>query len=138
MRSYIILLPLTLLIFISSCNDMCYNQVLQEIPSPDNKLKAVVFQRDCGATTGFSTQVTILKTEEKLPNTGGDVFSADTDHGKVASDPGRSFKIEVYWNGSHQLQIRFPEKARIFLSAKEIKVSSGIKSEAVEIQYSPI
>lgn len=118
---------------------MCGNEVLQEIPSPDNKLKAVVFQRDCGATTGFSTQLTILKINEKLQNTRGDVFSADTDHGKVPSGPGGGPKIEVIWIGLHQLQVKYPQKARVYLSAKELKVSTGIfKSEAIEITYSPI
>jgi len=36
----------------------CGNDVLTDLPSPDGKYKVVVFQRDCGATTGFSTQTT--------------------------------------------------------------------------------
>jgi hypothetical protein len=31
-------------------------------------LNIVVFQRDCGATTGFSTQVSIIEIGEELPN----------------------------------------------------------------------
>ncbi len=139
MKLFTAMLSLTLILYILGCDGMCANEVLQEIPSPDNKLKAVVFQRDCGATTGFSTQMTILKTDEKLQNTSGDVFSADTDHGKVPSGPGGGPKIEVIWIGVHQLQVKYPQKARIYLSAKELKVATGIfKSEAVEIAYSPI
>jgi hypothetical protein len=62
---------------------MCANDLLTEIPSPDGALKAVVFQRDCGATTSFSTQISILWTNRPLPNETGNLFVADTDHGKA-------------------------------------------------------
>lgn len=41
-------------------DDICGNKIIQEIPSPNRKLKAVIFTRDCGATTGFSTQISLL------------------------------------------------------------------------------
>jgi hypothetical protein len=34
----------------------CGNEILAESLSPDGSKKFVVFQRSCGATTGFSTQ----------------------------------------------------------------------------------
>jgi hypothetical protein len=48
--------------------DFCANQIYQEVYSADRTLKAVVFQRDCGATTGFSTQVSVLPAGETLGN----------------------------------------------------------------------
>ena len=48
--------------------DLCANQIYQEVYSADRTLKAVVFQRDCGATTGFSTQVSVLPAGETLTN----------------------------------------------------------------------
>lgn len=139
MQAFMILLSLPLMISISGCESMCANEVLHEIPSPDKQLKAVVFQRDCGATTGFSTQVSIMKIDKKLPNTGGDVFSADTGHGKVPSGPGGGPKIEVVWKGPRQLLVKYPQKARIFSSVSKIIVSTGLfKSESVEVTYSPI
>jgi len=139
MKTFAILLSLTLTVYISGCDSMCANDVLQEIPSPDNKLKAVVFQRDCGATTGFSTQMAIIKADEKLQNQRANVFSADTDHGKAPSGPGGGPKIEIVWKGPRQLQVIHSQKARIFLSAKELKVSTSMfKSESIEITYFPI
>ena len=38
-------------------DDTCENQLLSEVLSPDQVYRAIVFQRSCGATTGFSTQV---------------------------------------------------------------------------------
>ena len=52
---------------------MCGNDIYSETLSPDGELKAVIFQRDCGATTGFSTQVSILDTDETLENDGGNI-----------------------------------------------------------------
>ncbi len=33
----------------------CKNEIVSENPNPDKTLKVVIFQRDCGATTGFTT-----------------------------------------------------------------------------------
>jgi hypothetical protein len=44
---------------------MCGNYVVAEKISPDGRRKVVVFQRDCGATTGFSTQVSLFATIER-------------------------------------------------------------------------
>jgi hypothetical protein len=51
----------------------CSNQIIKQIPSPNGKMKAVVFQRDCGATTGFNTQVSVLLSNQQLPDEGGNV-----------------------------------------------------------------
>jgi hypothetical protein len=116
---------------------MCANQIIQKIPSPDKKLKAVVFQRDCGATTGFSTQVSVIKANDKPSNAAGNVFSADTYHGKVSSGLIGGPTVEVVWQDPLQLQIKHPQNARIFKATKEIKISTGLfKSEAVHIAYS--
>src|SRR5688572_11020252 len=74
---------------------MCRNEVLAELPAPDNRNRAVVFQRDCGATTGFSTQVSVLRGSRRLPNEGGNVFVADSDHGQAPAGPGSGPAVEV-------------------------------------------
>lgn len=40
-----------------ACDEMDY----RTIPSPDGSLEAVVHERDCGATTPFNTQVSVVK-----------------------------------------------------------------------------
>jgi hypothetical protein len=47
----------------SGCND----QVVSELPSPGGKVKAVLYVRDCGATTRASTIVTILSAAQVKP-----------------------------------------------------------------------
>lgn len=56
---------------------MCGNDIHKSIASPNGDLKAVIFQRDCGATTGFSTQISILGAAEDLSNESGNIFSSD-------------------------------------------------------------
>jgi hypothetical protein len=43
-----------------ACSDLCGNRVIETALAPDGKTKALVFERDCGATTDFSTHVSIL------------------------------------------------------------------------------
>lgn len=57
-------------------SDMCGNEINIELVSPDKKHKAIIYQRDCGATTGFSTQISIIKRNEKLPNKNGNVLTS--------------------------------------------------------------
>jgi hypothetical protein len=62
---------------LSSCGDPCGNEVVQSVVSPSGSLKAVAFTRNCGATTKFSTQVSILRSNEALPNDPGNVTVLD-------------------------------------------------------------
>jgi hypothetical protein len=93
----------------------CVNEILRVHYSPAKQLKAVVFQRDCGATTGFSTQVSIMSANRDLPNEGGNVFVADTDHGKSPSGPGGGPPVEVEWKEESSLNIIYDNRARVFL-----------------------
>ena len=82
-------------LFISiAFHDLCGNDNLRESISPGGQLKAVTFRRDCGATTGYSTQVSILPASRKLPNEAGNVFIVD-------HEP----SIAVRWIDDHHLSI---------------------------------
>ena len=48
--------------------NLCANNIICTSHSPDGKLKAVVFRRDCGATTGWSINVSVLKAKDTLHN----------------------------------------------------------------------
>ena len=82
----------------SDLPDLCNNEIFSQANSPDGKYKALIFQRDCGATTGFSTQVSVLDISEKLENEGGNVFI-------TANHPNEN-KIELHWVDSSNLIIR--------------------------------
>jgi len=58
-------------------DDLCGNDNLIEAVSPSGGFKAITFRRNCGATTSYSTCVSILSASQKLPNEGGNVFTAN-------------------------------------------------------------
>jgi len=88
----------------------CSNQIRREIASPNGKMKAVVFQRDCGATVGFNTQVSVLPSGSKLPNDGGNVFVADGGQGNASSGP----FVAVSWTNDTELLVTYDRQARVF------------------------
>lgn len=77
MEGFLRLMILLLLPALSSGCDMCGNEVLQSIASPSGMHKVEVFSRDCGATTDFSTQVSIISADGRLPNESGNILVLD-------------------------------------------------------------
>ena len=55
----------------------CKNTIYQELASPNISRRAVVFERNCGATTGFSTQLSVLSANEELMNDSGNTYIVD-------------------------------------------------------------
>jgi hypothetical protein len=85
---------------------MCGTQIFQEVYSPDNDYKAVVFQRDCGATTGFTTQISILKASKELPNNIGNIFAMD-------GHPDWT-NAQLHWDTNRSLSVSYSESYRVF------------------------
>ena len=98
---------------------MCVNEPLAEYMSPGARAKLIVFQRDCGATTGFSTQASLLKPDDRLPSRGGNLFVADTDHGLAPSGPGGGPELRVRWEGPQRLLLQHHAKARVFKADRQ-------------------
>lgn len=99
-------LTLTLL----SCVDPCENTILTESSSPGTNKRAVIFDRSCGATSGFSSQVSVLSANEPLPHSsGGNLFVADDDHGAV-----KEMAVTVRWVSRDHLVVGYPARARVF------------------------
>lgn len=106
--------------FVLADSSMCANEAIIEVASPDAKHKAVVFQRDCGATTGFSTQVTVLPAGASLQNEPGNVFVADTNHGAAPSGRGGGPEVAVHWLTDAALHIAHHPSARVFKAERYI------------------
>ena len=101
----------------SSAAGLCANRVLRTIPALDGASRAVIFERDCGATTGFSTQVAVLATDAPLPDTAGNAFIADDDHGRAPTDSRGALPLEVLWRSADTLEIGYSRQARVFRHA---------------------
>lgn len=108
--------------------DLCENDVIARYPSPDGQLELVVFERDCGATTDFSTQASLLERGAKLHNQAGDVFIATTNHGSVPAGPGGGPEVRARWIGSRDLTIEYRKSAQVFKSSRSVR--------SVRVEYS--
>ena len=98
---------------------MCRNEALDERISPDGKLKVVVFQRDCGATTGFSTQASIVGAREAVPKGSGNIFIADTGHGAAPAGKGAGPELRVRWMGSRRVILSHHPAAQVFKADRD-------------------
>ena len=114
----------------SACSDrsLCTNTIQAQSSAPDGLHHAVVFQRDCGATTGFSTQVSVLGGNgptlgANLPTDPGNAFIADTDHGAAPSAEWGGPSVELSWPTAQRLVIRHHPSARLFT---EPSIVSGV------------
>jgi hypothetical protein len=115
-RAWTALLLLTLT---AGCN-LCGNQEISRIPSPDGKIEAVIFERDC-ATTDFSTQISILPKGSSVHSGVGNAFIGDSNHGAAPA---------AKWGG--------PPATRMSVQQSSVEVRTGlIRHEKVTVEYSP-
>ncbi len=87
---------------------MCGTQLLQVVESPNGELKAVSYLYDCGATAGFSTQVSILDADVSTESS-GNVFVSE----------GKN-NIRLKWNSDTDLEIGNTKELRNYKQEKEL------------------
>jgi hypothetical protein len=95
------------------CSDTCSNSPISRADAPDGQHGAVLFQRDCGATTGFSTQISVVAQGEQ-PSGSGNIFRADDNHGVAAAGDWGGPWAEIKWLAKDHLLIRYAAKSRLF------------------------
>ena len=111
---------LALMLLSGGCSDSCGNSVVSRSHSPDGRYEAVLFQRDCGATTGFSTQISVLEAGGAASG-GGNVFVADDDHGAARAGDWGGPWAEVEWLSPVRLRIRYAARSRVFEKRGAVK-----------------
>jgi hypothetical protein len=107
----------------SGCSDGCNNSLVTRSDSPDGRHSAVMFQRDCGATTGFSTQVSVLATGDDLSGF-GNAFRADDDQGMAVAGAWGGPWAELKWLSPDHLLVKYAVGSRIFARASQV---SGVR-----------
>lgn len=105
---------------------MCGNEIAGVYPSPNGRLKVVVFERDCGATTSASTQASILEAGDELPAGSGNIYVAD--HAREAPDGGRGGapRVSAAWSSGRAVVIT-RESARVFKKER--------RYEGIDVSY---
>ena len=109
------------LLTLPGCSDLtgCANNVIRRADAPDGLHRAIMFQRDCGATTGFSTQISVLKAGQE-PTEGGNAFVGDADHGAAATGEWGGPWAEMSWVDNGTLLIRFASGTRISTQSRQV------------------
>ncbi len=94
-----------------STSGMCANSVVTTATSPNGKWEVVVFERNCGATTGFSSQISLIEASEELDNEAGNIYIAEgypkdykvtwksNDYVKISGTKSYNFKKEAQLYG---------------------------------------
>ena len=117
------------LIALSGCSDGCKNSRVSRVDAPDGLNSAVMFQRDCGATTSFTTQISVVRRGSE-PTGGGNTFRADADHGAAARGDWGGPWAEMRWLAPDHLLIRYAVKSRLFEQRAEV---AGVKISYQEL-----
>jgi hypothetical protein len=89
---------------------VCDNHVLRSVPSPGGWYRAVVFERDCGATTGFSPQASVLPAWAPLWGYGNALILGDA-AGLAPAEARRRPPIRARWAGPRELVVAYDTTA---------------------------
>jgi hypothetical protein len=123
-----LLLPTPLLLLaLSGCsNPLCTTQEVALLRSPDGRHQATMFMRECGATTDFTTQVSV---DAGYFHAIGNAFVADGYNGGTRGAWGGPW-ANMRWIGPAELLVSYDGKARIFTRNDAVK--------GVRISYQPV
>lgn len=101
-------------------DEMCTTTIFHQSASKNGKVKAVLYQVDCGATTGFNRHVSIVSVDadltKKNPELGHSPFA-------LRGMP----EVKIAWISSDRLEIQYPESANV--------IRAESKSNGVAIEY---
>jgi hypothetical protein len=107
---------------IKALPDMCDSNIAVELNADNQLHRATVFEYSCGATTGFTAHVSVLKPHQKLLDESS-IFVA----GNAVDHDGKP-QIRIQWLDNSTLKIQYPEQAKAI--RKESQVGS------LQVQYS--
>jgi hypothetical protein len=89
---------------------------------------AVLFERDCGATTAFTSQVSFVAAHDGATGS-GHAFIADDDHGAAPSANWAGAPVSMRWTSPTHLIIGYDFRTRVFKREGQV--------DGVEISYVP-
>jgi hypothetical protein len=99
---------------LASCNvsPSCRNEPHGRSVSPNGKMAAIVYSRNCGATTGDNYQISIVPADEAPTGTGNALI--------LDSGPSYSPHFKPMWHGDGALTIPVPAGARVFSKNRRV------------------
>lgn len=109
---------------------LCASTVIQTSPSPDKQHDAVLYELNCGATTTFSTQVSLVGHGEAIGREAGNLFTADDNHHQAPLGPDNVVGVQLWWLALDSLEVAYDPRARVFQRAD--------RSGRVRVVYRPL
>ena len=109
------------ILLLAGCMDSCRNEIIERLNSPGGKYEAVFFERNCGATTGYSKILYLSDSKKKI--------NLDDHKNYVFSMVGET-KVDVEWQNDDLLFVHNSA------SRDEVFIRS-LKWGSVDILYRP-
>jgi len=100
----------------------CGNDLIDEIHSPDNQYKVVVFHSGCGVNSTDFIKASILKSGQELSNSKIDIFRVNI----FISDMREVGEIQVVWQDNRSIQIIYPPYTKELVQKIEFNYSNQI------------
>lgn len=94
--------------------------------------------RECGATTDFSTQVSVVPAGGELPHAPANVFISVADGAEPRTSWGGP-PAAIEWQGDRSIVVRYHSKSKVLLSRPQVEVSiSWLERASVTIDYTMV
>lgn len=110
-------------VLLSSCSGTvlfsCQETLLERVSSPDGMLSAIVMRYDCGATSSYTMEVSIVRQGSPMPAKGNALV--------FDRAPEYSSRLRPMWTSDADIVLAIPEGARVFVDARSV--------EGVSIKY---
>lgn len=118
--------------FLSATKNICGNDILDSVTSPDSKDKVVVFVRNCGATTEWSTQASIIRKADSISHGDiGNILRIESNHAGTWPLATKGWPIIIpEW--------QTPELLTVYFSRNSAVLYQGDKVGDVNVQFAPI
>jgi hypothetical protein len=107
-------------LFLDSMTPGCGVEPITATLSPDARLQVVAFEYDCGATTDFSTQVSVLPAGASLSNKPGNVIRLEPNGNAAPRGPGGGPRVLVKWVSTDSLEISFDQRDRLIVQNRTV------------------
>ncbi len=108
---YLMLITIGFSQCVTNIGGECSNTIYKQIDNEKKIFKIIKFDRNCGATTSNSIQLSVLNFNDSLPNDGGNIFISDS---KVGGYIERDTSVEVIWIDNNLILIKYDRDLRIF------------------------
>ena len=106
--------------FLAACTVPCSTNVYREVPSPGGRFRAVVFERDCGATTGFNRQVAIVPANVSAPDSATTIFVVDKPDTVTSAPDSVVLAVNPSWLNDDHLIIAHDGRARVLRQVSQL------------------